>query len=287
MIEPIKFLEDLEKKANPYLSEVNSSDIFRLEYIDKVRERFKKYEFQGIPVPRVNEILQATIGKEFLMNWAAKLGEEGYKKERIKATNVGSFVHEMIENFLTHGEKFCCQKIYSAEMRKEAYTAFVNFLSWYEDKIKDGFVINIIALEHETTNPWFGGTIDCVLNIQHCYYKLDMNIILDFKTSKALSYEYILQTFGYMWSWNWNRTFVDTSLPLIDGIGLLRIDKTKKSYNEMYMTNQSNPYEMVELDIALSSMVNWFYNMNCFEYQFRKLKGENNGNNVFSRNIGD
>ena len=170
-------------------------------------------------------------------------------------------------------------------MRKEVHNAFKNFLNWYDDKIKNGFVINIIALERETTNPWFGGTIDCVLNLQHCYYELNQTIILDFKTSKALSYEYFLQTYAYMWSWNWNRTFIDPSLPLIDGIGLLRIDKQKPIYNEFYMTKDTNPYELVELDLALSSMICWFYNMNCIDYQFRQLKkGENNGDHIFSRN---
>ena len=287
MIEPIKFLEELSKTANPYLSEVNSSDIFRLEYIDKVRDKFKKYEFQGMMVPRVNEILQATVGKEYLMNWAAKLGEEGFKKERARAVNTGSFVHQMIENFLLYNQKFCCDKIYSNDMRKEVHNAFKNFLDWYDDKIKNGFVINIIALERETTNPWFGGTIDCILNLQHCYYQLNQNIILDFKTSKMLSYEYLLQTYAYMWSWNWNRTFIDPILPHIDGVGLLRIDKQKPLYNEFYLTKDSNPYELAELDLALSSMICWFYNMNTIDYQFRNLKGENNGDHIFSRDTSD
>ena len=98
-----------------------------------------------------------------------------------------------------------------------------------------------------------------------------------------MSHEYLLQTYAYMWSWNWNRTFIDNTLPQITGIGLLRIDKQKPVYNEFYLTNKSNPYELVELDLALSSMICWFYNMNTIDYQFRNMKGENNGDHIFSR----
>lgn len=282
MIEPIKFLDSLT--GEPYLPDLHSKDIFELEYIENIREKFKKYEFQGIPVPRVNEIIQATIGKEFLMNWAARLGEEGYKKERAKALTAGTFIHEMIENFLLHGEKYACGKIYSPEIKKEVYCSFNNFLDWYNEKLKQGYIINVIYLEYPITNPWFGGTIDLVLNIKHCFYNLDENIIMDFKSSKSLSYEYILQTYAYLWSFNWNRTYIDNSLPYISGIGLLRIDKTKRVYNEFYATEKSDPLFLKELELAVNSMIQWFYNSSNIDYSFRKLKGVNNGDHVFSRN---
>ena len=74
-----------------------SKDIFALDVIDKYREaNFDTYFFNGLPVPRVSEILKKCINKEYLIWWAARVGSKNMTAIRNKAAYIGTLVHKKI-----------------------------------------------------------------------------------------------------------------------------------------------------------------------------------------------
>lgn len=270
MIEPITF------DRGPDI--LDTRDILTLDGIEKYRKRFTKYSFNGASIPRVNEILSQVIGKEYLCLWAARLGEDAYKEEKKLATMTGTFVHEAIEYFLLH-HKDKRMVIYSPKIRELANNSYNNFKRWYETQCKLGYILTPIYTEVQTTNPWFGGTIDLVLNIKHSLFDTNMNFIIDFKTSKSISVDYILQTYAYMWSWNWNKEFIDNSLLSIDGIGIIRIDKYTDKFEDLFITLKNNPHIMKDLNYDLGSMINWYYSQINANYNLsisRKISKESN-----------
>ena len=60
------------------------TDIFLLDSIDELyrNKHFDYYDYQGIGVPRVTNILNQCVNKEFLIAWAAKLGYKQYFFEK-------------------------------------------------------------------------------------------------------------------------------------------------------------------------------------------------------------
>ena len=82
---------------------------------------------------------------------------------------------------------------------KSVYNCFENFKLW-EKRLYNlgGKIDEIIGLEVPVTCPWYGGTIDCIARINGAVY------IIDFKTSKQISAEYLLQVTAYMWIINNN-----------------------------------------------------------------------------------
>ena len=213
------------------------TDIFLLDKLDEeYRDKnFDYYNYQGIGVPRVTHILNQCVNKDFLIAWAAKLGKQKYFFEKNKATTIGTRTHELIEEYLTTG-KFAENIFFKTppSMKKNVSIAFDNFKEWMDTMAKKGFFIaDIIAIEKMVTCPYFGGTIDCICRINGRVY------IVDFKTSKKITPEYLLQVAAYMWICN--SGYADP-LPHIDGIGIIRLDKESK-----------NKFE----DLFLDTMIPW------------------------------
>lgn len=225
----------IDIKDYPSIELISSlHDIFLLDGINEYRKNLDTYDFLGTPVPRVSNILRECIAKEYLMNWAARLGVKGYIAERNKATTIGSRVHEMIEHFLLYKEDKELPFSSSTNISKSIDNAYENFKLWYSNMMKLGYTIEIIAIEKRVSCPYYGGTIDCIARINGKVY------IIDFKTSKSISYEYIIQTCAYMW--NVNNGYAP-DLPHIDGIGIIRVDKEKKGIFEDYFLNEHIPYQ--------------------------------------------
>lgn len=244
-------------------------DIFLLDTIsDDYRfKNFDTYEFQGIPVPRVSNILKECIAKEFLISWAAKIGQQQYLIERNTATTIGSRTHEMIENFLTTGTDLNLEYKTAPNYMKSVNIAYSNFKAWIDNLESLGYKIEKIwAIEQKVTCPYYGGTIDCIMQINGAIY------IVDFKTSKQISYEYIIQTCAYMWIVN-NGYFSEISH--IDGIGIIRIDKEKKGKFEDLFLNEHIPYqkEIINHYIAgFGSLLNAYYHNIDMKIQFSNYK---------------
>lgn len=266
-IKPFK-IEDLNDDLKPRLNK----DIFNLPLNSVNRKLFRKYEFMGIPVPRVNEMLEACVGKPGLQYWAAGLGStEAYNQAKRYALTCGSFLHEMIENYMKYQTDLVLN-IYIPEIKDQVNNAYTNFKNWYNSMISNGYILKPLYTEKEITCPWYGGTIDCVLNITHKTKNISDNIILDYKSSKKIDPDYILQTYAYMWSWNWNKMYIDPSLPEMTGIGILRLDKETFKFDSAFLTKKNNPDEMFRLEQDLASLVNWFYSIGDVKYALKIAK---------------
>ena len=238
----------------PVIKSLDLEDIFLLDSIDNVyREKhFDVYKYDGVGVPRVSHILKECIGKEYLMLWAAKLGQRQMIIERNKATTIGSRVHEMIEHYLLTGNDLDLSYKTSPVYMNEINRAYENFKDWIIYIESLGYKIEeVIATETPVICPWYGGTIDCIVKINGKIY------IIDFKTSKQISYEYITQTCSYMWAVN---NGYAPHLPYIDGVGIIRIDKEKRKFEDLFLNNHI-PYQ--------ADIINHFYNgfgslLSCF-----------------------
>lgn len=263
IINPLKFVEQTE-----WLERNNNIVIEHDGVINKL-DKFDTYEFKGRGVPRVSEILKKCLGKDYLVIWAARLGLEEYKKESNRTLYIGSIVHECIEYFLLHGDIKIPDNISSPAVRNKIKRAVENFVDWYNSMISKGYIIRVIAIEQKTTNPWFGGTIDCIMNISNPNTGYDKNFIIDFKTSKSISIDYILQTYAYLWSVRWNKQFYDPSLPDIDGIGIIRIDKEAVKFEDLFLTVTEHIEIMLDIEYTLNSMVNWYYHILIIEYNLK------------------
>lgn len=243
-------------------------DAMILEGITAKRDKWNHYSFQNTNVPRVTEILEQCIGKKYLIKWALKLGQDYDKESRITLA-AGTFTHELIEYYLINR----CKKdmnIYSYRVKELVDIAYENFVSWYIDKESKGYIINPIKIEYPIVTPYFGGTCDCIMNIRKD--NISYNCLMDFKTSKQISVDYFLQTYFYLWGLNWLGTYCDASIPEIDSIGIIRVDKfTLGVFEDMILKLDSseNVDFLSSLNYSFSSILNWFYNYNNIDYCYR------------------
>lgn len=211
-LKPIKIPDKLE-------------DLILLESVDLARKKMDTYTFNNIPVPRVSNILKECISKEFLMNWAAKLGKQ-YYYEKVKATSIGTYVHEMIEYYMLNGTDLDIWYKIADPYKRYVATAYNNFKDWYNNLISRGYTIKVIATEVSFGCPYYGGTIDLIAEINGATY------IIDYKTSKQISFEYIIQTCAYKWAAD--NGYVK-GVNHIDGIGIIRVDKEKVKYEDLFL----------------------------------------------------
>lgn len=266
-----EFINDQEKYPEIEIPDY-LHDIFQLEYItDEYRNKhFSYYNYNSIGVPRVSEILQLCIAKPFLIQWAAKLGLKKYGFEKHKATTIGTIVHELIESYLLYGnfDKNIMYKCPSS-MKKEVLTAFDNFKSWLNNLVNNGFFISdIIAIEKVISCPYFGGTVDCICRINGKVY------LVDFKTSKRITPEYILQVTAY--TWLINSGYV-SNIPRIDGIGIIRVDKEEKNKFEDLFLNFNIPEQYMIIDQytrTFGVLLQSYYYITNMEIGFSKVKKE-------------
>ena len=230
-------------------------------YFDVIdRSIWKKYEFMGSPVPRVNDILDQTIGEKQLNRWIASCGDD-YFAIRQRALDTGSMAHLMIGEYITSGsirDKLEYLTLFPAGNFEEANNCRINFVAWEEAMKNSGYIVEYLYLEKEITCPWYGGTIDLIASITDLK-GMKANYIIDFKTSKQITVNYILQTMLYMLAVNYHNTYISTDLPMIDGIGVLRLDKTKLTHSFFAANNFEDTEYMKGIQNAAISMVNWYW----------------------------
>ena len=249
-------------------------EIDKLNGIEEARDQWSVYTYNGTPVPRMTEILKECIGKEYLISYALKC--KNYYDESNKTLYIGTVVHEMIDEFLLHGTAEFDNNIYTNEdVFKKIYKAYNNFVRWYNDRIVEGYKIEVLEIEKSIVTPWFGGTIDCIMRITNPQ-GIIKNYIVDFKTSSKIAHDYLIQTYGYMWGVNWYNKNVDpNAYPQIDGIGIIRVDKKYKSYNDFFMSWDDGIHSfmnMVNINDAFVHCLNWFYYQKNLEWILKNNK---------------
>lgn len=248
-----------------FLSIEDLLDSEAIEY-NRSKDAFSVYEYNGIKIPRVTTIINDCFNREYLVNWALSFQyKQQYYQARDQILSIGTKVHEAIEDFLQFNIEPDIP--YKKAPRQAPYIkkAYINFKNWFNTLIETGNSFELIGIEVPVTNPYYGGCVDCIAKINNAYY------ILDFKTSKKISYEYIIQVCAYMWTINNNYV---PNLPHINGIGIIRIDKESDKYEDLFL-NEFVPEQKAVIDNYIQgfgSILNAYYNKLNMEYHFNIYK---------------
>lgn len=268
-----------DKEEFPVIDIHELQDIFLINSISKEyrEDNFDTYKFYDIPVPRVSNILKECIAKEYLMKWAASIGMKAMYSQQKKATTIGTIVHELIERHLTgNTEEYDYRKDVPTSYLYSIEKAFNNFLLWERNLNRLGYNIDaIIGTEMTVTCPYYGGTIDCIMRIN------GYNYIVDFKTSKSISFEYIIQTCAYLWIIN-NGYAPD--IPLVDGISIIRIDKQMSKFEDLFL-NIHIPEQKIIIDQYIQgfgSLLYSYYNQINMKNLYSAYKKSYDFNNTLN-----
>ena len=265
-INPLKFVKETEWNYS------SNNELISHFAVESKIDKWDTYQFQGRNIPRVSDILKKCLGKDYLINWAARLGIDEYKRESARTLYIGSIVHEVIEEFLLTGNINIPFDISNNVIRNKIKRSVNNFVNWYQSMIEKGYIIKVLAIEKQITNPWYGGTIDCIMMITNIATGISKVYIVDFKTSKTISIDYLLQTYSYLWSIKWNKMYIDSTLPDIDGIGIIRIDKESDRYQDLFLDYENDTNILKDIDFSFTSMINWYYQTIIMEYNLKIAK---------------
>ena len=169
-----------------------------------------KYYCDNKQVANMTSIVGIIGNKSAMANWAAKMCKlkflelvmpnEEYSLEQLediaksiqkapnqtrdKAGDIGTLVHEYIENYIEYGIK-------PKTDVKEELNAFNQFVDWYEATCKN---LTMVSLERKVFSMKYNytGTADALFKDEDGNY-----IMYDWKTSSGIYHGYLLQVAGY------------------------------------------------------------------------------------------
>lgn len=236
------------------LKKINTDELRELQISDH-------YQYNGYSVPRVTEIISSMIHEDYLMIWANNIGlyqKKKYKDVMEQAATKGTYVHDAIEDFIQNGNELDMDSVMGA-YRKEVNMAYFSFKSWWTHIIQRSF--KVIMQEFRLVCPWFGGTLDLLVEIDGRIY------LLDFKTSNHPSYKYFLQLAAYRYMLKYYYGIE------IYGCGIIKLDKKSIKFEE-YIIDKSDPdYEdfMNECERTFLSLVYAYINRISVENYYKLL----------------
>jgi len=182
----------------------------------------------GTRVPGVTTVISTSLGwsKGALMHWAWTEGKEGrnYRETQQQAADAGTLAHAMVESRI-HGTTFTVPPTASEEQVRLARLSFDAFREWFDQSR-----IDLVETEmHLISEEWrFGGTPDAVGRIKG-------NLcLLDWKTSRGIYAEYLIQLAAYEHLWNANRPDHITG-----GIHTCRFDKTTGGFSHHWWPSEA------------------------------------------------
>ena len=210
------------------------------------------YNSDGVPVPRVTEILSSMIHSDGLMYWANSIGLRGqrYKTVLDNAAKIGTAAHNAIELFLKD------------KIRDSTNIPFLGFEMWHtivEEHFK--MPIEIIYVEHKMSCKYFGGTLDCLARIGGRLF------LIDFKTSNHVTFNYFLQLAAYRYMLR-----VTEGIE-VEGCIVLQLDKDEPGFNEYVLDFMVQEHLMFinNCERTFLSLVYGFINVKQVEGQFREI----------------
>lgn len=232
-----------------------------LEQLDfEIDIKDPKYFYNGNPVPRVTAILSAMLNKDYLLKWANSLGwrRKSHEKERDLAAEIGTYVHNAIEQYMVNGVELDTTVI-PIHYKDKVINGYESFKLWWS-KITSRNEIEIVACEKELVCPWYGGTCDFIIKINGKYF------LGDFKTSNNVSYEYFLQLAAY-------RNILRLENIELSGCLILQVDKNEVAFEEyVLMFEQPDHYQFIEQCFTtFNSLVYAYYNRLESEKQFKNI----------------
>lgn len=248
------------------------TDLELLSGIDSYRDKWVTYSHNNISIPRMSEILKDCIGKDYLIPYALKC--KNYYYESNQVLYIGTITHTMIEEFLLYGKVVSNIEFGNETVMMQSTKAYNNFIRWYEDKKHEGYKIQPLLIEEKVTCPWYGGCIDCIMEITRPDGRVGVYIV-DFKTSNKIAFDYLIQTYGYWWCVEWlKRNGRSKKLPNIDGIGIIRVDKKRKAYDDIFFTRGEDDLYLTNIHNGFVSCLNWFYYQKNLEWTTKEKRGE-------------
>lgn len=225
-----------------------------------------KYKYEDIWVPRVTEILSSMIHEDYLMTWSNNIGlyqNKKYKEVLDYAATIGTYVHNAIENLLQNKVMINIEEDVLPAYKDNVRNAFNAFLEWWNIINKNDY--KILMQEYELICPYFGGTLDLLIEINGKVY------LTDFKTSNHPSYKYFLQLSAYRYIL---REYHNIN---IDGCIILMLNKIKPQFNEIILdfNNIDHFNYMNYCENAFLSLVYSYFNILKCKYNYDKIfKGE-------------
>jgi hypothetical protein len=155
-----------------------------------------KYKYEGKFVPRVTEIINSMMHEDYIVQWANNLGfnNKRYSTVLEQSAKIGSYTHDIIEKFIKFDQQPDFTTIPKSD-RDAVYNTFYSFINWWQ-MLKSNHKVNIIFSERSLICPWFGGTLDLLLEIDGKIF------LLDFKSSNYPSYKFFIQLGAYLFILN-------------------------------------------------------------------------------------
>jgi hypothetical protein len=159
----------------------------------------KRYLVSGKRVPGATTVISTSLGwgKEGLLFWANRLGQEGkdHREERDAAADAGTIAHAMAEADVK-GTPMPVRPGSPTEAEAETWTKAEAAYSAYRDwKESSKFRLILSEVSFVSNDLRFGGTLDAVaeLNGRVC--------LVDFKTSNSMHPEHLIQMAAYRHLW--------------------------------------------------------------------------------------
>lgn len=193
------------------MGKITFDDYIKLNPITKKEEKVEDEKFHlklkdGTKVPGATTIVNQ-LDKPYLVKWANKLGKDGIDVTEYvnSSAKLGTLIHGMIEAYVE-------DKIFikDTEVSDEQFSIAKqilenNFVKWFKSH---KFELIFCEKPYVSEDYKFGGFVDC-------YCKLDNKYtIIDFKTSKEITEEQIMQVCSYVKLFNENNLQVDQILIL-------------------------------------------------------------------------
>lgn len=209
------------------------------------------YEYNGVKVPRVTEIISKCIHEESLMQWSNSLGfkHQSYKKVLDIAADYGSRTHKGIEYYLKGLDI----------PENTPLNSLYGFKSWW-NILSNNNKLSILGQEQKLVCKWYGGTYDLLLSINDKIY------LVDFKTSNHITYRYYLQLAAY------NRILRSQNIN-ISGTILLQLSKTNTSFTEytLNLDNESHRSYFLLAEKTFLGILHTYYNIDRLGSEFNEV----------------
>ena len=195
------------------------------------------YYYEKNRVPSVTTILSRFKESGALIYWAYNQGikhGEMPTSERpaslyseTEALDIGTLAHRMVELYLSdiNTDMAFDELMPTPEVKEAGTLAFNNFLNWW--KSQD---FEIIQQEFPMTCPLYGGTPDAIAVNKDGKY-----VILDWKTSKGIYADYLVQCAAYAHLWN-QRLSADQLHQNIDEVHICRFSKENTDFEHRAFT---------------------------------------------------
>lgn len=195
----------------------------------------------GTKVPSTTTILGRFKESGGLIRWAYQQGKDGKElyEERDQAADIGTCVHSMVEQHINGKTPDECRAmpdtiLPTPDMREKALSGFAAYLAWAQN-----FNIEITHQEIQMVSEkyCFGGTPDGIGMVG------GKRALLDWKTSKAIYADYLVQIAAYKLIWEENHP----DLPITGGFHLLRFAKEHGDFTHKYFANLDLGERMIVL----------------------------------------